>query len=54
VLVISAREFPRDRGEALARRYDTEWLSFPWASHWDLVLDPAVRRAVATWLSGSR
>jgi pimeloyl-ACP methyl ester carboxylesterase len=50
-LVISGREFPEERGSALAARYSAEELRFPSISHWELVLDPEVAEAVARSLS---
>jgi pimeloyl-ACP methyl ester carboxylesterase len=49
-LVVAGREFPEERGAALAAFYDAELLEFPEASHWDLVLDDGVREAVAARL----
>jgi pimeloyl-ACP methyl ester carboxylesterase len=49
-LVVSGREFAEERGAALARVYGADEARFGEASHWDLVLDPAIRRAIAKWL----
>ena len=46
-LVVSGREFPAQRGSALAELYGAELLKFPDTSHWDLVLDSAVREAIS-------
>jgi hypothetical protein len=54
VLVVSGREFAEERGSALAELYGAELLAFPEASHWDLVLDPSAREAVAARLSAGR
>jgi hypothetical protein len=51
VLVVSGREFPEERGSAIAERYGAELLEFREASHWHLVLDPSIRDAVAARLS---
>ena len=49
-LVVSGREFQEERGSRLAAFYGAEELSLPEADHWDLVLAPAVRDAIARWL----
>jgi pimeloyl-ACP methyl ester carboxylesterase len=49
-LVVSGREFPEERGTELARLYGAEHVAFPELDHWQLVLDPRVRTAVAEWL----
>jgi pimeloyl-ACP methyl ester carboxylesterase len=54
VLVVAGREFPVERGSALADFYGADLLELPEASHWDLVRDPAVRSQVAASLSASR
>jgi pimeloyl-ACP methyl ester carboxylesterase len=54
VLVVSGAQFSEERGSALAELYGADLLAFPEARHWDLVLDSAVREAVAARLSGSR
>jgi pimeloyl-ACP methyl ester carboxylesterase len=50
-LVVHGDEFPTERGALLARLYGSETLAFPGLDHWDLVLDPRVRFAVARWLT---
>jgi hypothetical protein len=50
-LVVSSEEFGDGRGLAIARRYGATFLEFPGLSHWDLVLSPEVRRAIAAWIS---
>jgi pimeloyl-ACP methyl ester carboxylesterase len=50
-LVVSGREFPEERGSTLAAFYGAEELPFREAGHWDLVLEPEVRRAVARWVA---
>lgn len=45
-LVIWGREFPEDRGRAIALRYGCEALAFE-LNHWDLVLAEDVRAAIA-------
>jgi pimeloyl-ACP methyl ester carboxylesterase len=49
-LVIAGRDFPVERGSAIAEHYGAELLEFPEAGHWDLVLDHAVREALAASL----
>jgi len=46
-IVVSGREFPDERGSAVAQAYGAQWLAFPDLSHWDLVRDPAVRTEIA-------
>jgi pimeloyl-ACP methyl ester carboxylesterase len=50
-LVVHGDELPADRGAALAAHYGADAIRVPRASHWDLVLDPEIRRRVAKWLS---
>jgi dienelactone hydrolase len=49
-LVVCGESFPEERGAALARLYQSSQLRFSGLDHWDLVLDPQVRTAVAKWL----
>lgn len=49
-IVVYGRDFPEERGRALAEVYGLEAVEAPDASHWDLVLDPAIRSSVATLL----
>lgn len=49
-LVVYGDSFPTERGSLLARLYDSDTLAFPGLDHWDLVLDPRARTAIATWL----
>jgi pimeloyl-ACP methyl ester carboxylesterase len=51
-LVVSGRDFPEERGSAIARYYGAEHLALPEASHWDLVLDAAVRERLAELIAG--
>lgn len=46
-LVIAGREFPEERGSAVARVYGADPLEFPALGHFDLVLHPAPRAAIA-------
>jgi pimeloyl-ACP methyl ester carboxylesterase len=50
-LVIYGREFPDDRGRAIARLYGSEQLHFPDLDHWGLILDPRVPQAIARYLT---
>jgi len=50
-LVVHGDELPPERGAALAAHYGTDAIHVPGATHWDLVLDPEIRRRVAEWLS---
>jgi pimeloyl-ACP methyl ester carboxylesterase len=50
-LVVHGDSLPDERGAALAAHYRAEALHVPGASHWDLVLDPKIRRALQAWLS---
>lgn len=52
-LVVFGDEFRKERGPRLAAFYGAEALDAGAATHWDLVLDPAVRRRVAAWLAGA-
>ena len=49
-LVVASGDFAAQRGSALADFYGADLLEFPEASHWDLVLDEAVRVSIATRL----
>jgi hypothetical protein len=49
-LVVYGREFAEDRGRRLAALYGSEELAFPNLDHWDLVLEPRVRVAIAARL----
>jgi pimeloyl-ACP methyl ester carboxylesterase len=49
-LVISTADFPDERGRSVASRYGSELVEFPDLHHFDLVLHPAPRRAVAAFL----
>jgi len=51
VLVVSGREFPKERGSALASFYRAELLELPGADHWALVRERAAREAVAERLA---
>ena len=53
-VVVYGDSFPTERGMLLARRYGSETLAFPGLDHWDLVLDPRVRTAVADWVAPVR
>ena len=50
-LVAYGDDLPPDRGAELAARYGADTLHVLGADHWDLVLDPEIRRRVADWLS---
>jgi pimeloyl-ACP methyl ester carboxylesterase len=50
-LVVHGDALPEERGAALAAYYDVDSLHVPGADHWDLVLDPEIRRRVVGWLS---
>lgn len=50
-LVVYGDSFPTERGIVLSRRYGSETIAFPGLDHWDLVLDPRVRTAIADWLN---
>ncbi|MDP9225835.1 MAG: hypothetical protein M3P18_18745 [Actinomycetota bacterium] len=47
-LFVSSGEFGDERGRALASHYGGSLLEFPLLNHWDLVLNPEVRRAIAS------
>ena len=49
-LIIYGDSFPSERGVLLARLYGSDTLAFPGLDHWDLVLHPRVRTAIAKWL----
>jgi pimeloyl-ACP methyl ester carboxylesterase len=52
-LVVFGDEFRDDRGPALAEWYGAEQLDAGAATHWDMVLDPAVRSRVLAWTSAA-
>jgi pimeloyl-ACP methyl ester carboxylesterase len=49
-LVIASQDFPDERGRAVANLYRAELIEFPDLGHFDLVLQPAPRAAVADFL----
>ena len=49
-LVIYGDSFPEERGRRIAALYGSEERYFPGLDHWGLVLDPAVRIAIAEFL----
>jgi ribosomal protein S18 acetylase RimI-like enzyme/pimeloyl-ACP methyl ester carboxylesterase len=49
-LFVSSGEFVEDRGRTLAAHYQGQHMVFAELRHWDLVLDPHVRRFVASVL----
>jgi hypothetical protein len=46
-LVVYGRDFPEDRGHAIAALYGSQELEFPELHHFDLVLHPRVRREIS-------
>lgn len=50
-LVAYGDDFREERGRARARLYGSQELDFPGLGHWDLVLEPRVRAAVARALA---
>ena len=52
-LVVFGDEFRHDRGPALAERYGAEQLDAGAATHWDMVLDPALRTRILAWISAA-
>jgi len=53
-LVVYGRDFPEERGRALAALYGSQQLEFPHLHHFDLVLELEVREAIARFVSGDR
>ena len=49
-LVVYGDSFPEERGRRIAALYGSEERYFPGLDHWGLVLDPAVRIAIAEFL----
>jgi pimeloyl-ACP methyl ester carboxylesterase len=49
-LVVYGDEFADERGRRLARLYASGERHFPGLDHWGLVLDPQVRRSIASFL----
>jgi pimeloyl-ACP methyl ester carboxylesterase len=50
-VVVYGDEFRELRGHGIAALYGSDELDFPGLDHWDLVLDPRVRHAVAARLA---
>jgi hypothetical protein len=50
-LVVSGREFPRERGRLLAEAYECDEIAFPELDHWGLVLDGRVSDAIGRHLA---
>lgn len=53
-LVVSGREFPKERGELLARHYGAAHVSYPALGHWELVRDRGVMDTAARFLRAQR
>jgi dienelactone hydrolase len=49
-LVVYGDAFRGERGKRVAECYRSDELDFPGLDHWALVLDPAVRTGIRTWL----
>lgn len=49
LLVVAGRDYTDSRGRPVAERYGGELLLFPTLSHFQLVVDPQVRDAIALW-----
>ncbi len=52
-LVVYGRDFPDERGRAVARLYGSDELHFPDLDHWGLVTDERVPRAITDYLAHS-
>lgn len=52
-LVVYGDTLPPERGPRVAAFYGSEEAHFPGLSHWDLVLEPRVRIAIARYLGGA-
>ena len=52
-LVVYSDDFRDERGIQIARLYGSDQRDFPGFDHWDLVLRPEVRVAVADWLGAN-
>jgi len=50
-VVIYGKEFPEDRGRAIAALYRSKTLELPDLDHWGLVLDPRVPEALASTIA---
>ncbi len=50
-VVVYGKEFPEDRGRAIAALYGSETLEFPDLGHWGLVLDRRVPQALASTIA---
>lgn len=53
-LVICGEEFRQERGTSVATFYGSELLYYPGLGHWDIVLDPQVRAAIARFIYKER
>ena len=51
-LVIAGRDFPDERGRALAELYGAQLREFPTLGHWDLVRASVVREEIRQFLGG--
>jgi pimeloyl-ACP methyl ester carboxylesterase len=49
-LVVFGDDFREERGTTLVHLYGSDHLDFPGFHHWDLVINPQVRIAIADWL----
>jgi hypothetical protein len=49
-LVIAGRDFPKERGSALANRYGAQLKEFPTLNHWELVRAPSVKEEILRFL----
>lgn len=51
MLVVAGRDYTVERGRPVAERYGAELMLFPELSHFQLVVDSRVRKAIARWIS---
>lgn len=51
MLVVAGRSYIDTRGRPVVEHYDAKLMEFPELSHFQLVVDPRVREAIAQWVS---
>jgi len=51
LLVVAGRSYVATRGRPVAKHYGADLMEFPELSHFQLVVDPRVREAIAQWVN---
>ena len=54
MLVVAGHEYVETRGRPVADHYGAELVDFPTLSHFQLVVEPRVREAIARWVTSTQ